>query len=128
MLKMILENLIPIVFTIATPVVLVLARDLFTALAKKFHLDAAMAYEDKVQDLVTKGILAAEKASQNAVKAGKPKTPSEQKLKSVIDFVNTELAQHNLEQKAGDSLSKLVDATLSKLVTPPTAVPSALNG
>lgn len=113
--KMILENLIPILFAIATPVLLVMARHLIEGLAKKLHLENVLVYDHKVEDLVTKGILAAEKASQNAVKAGGEPTPGEQKLKSVIDFVNGELAQHDLVGKGGDALAKLVDAQLSKL-------------
>lgn len=126
-MKMILENLIPIVVTVLTPILLVLVRDLIKMAAKKWHMDAVLAYEGKVEELVMMGIAAAEKSSLNAVKSGKPATPGEEKLASVIQFVNSELAQHNLSQKGGDALAKMVDAKLSPYITvvvPPVIPPA----
>lgn len=126
MWQVILSNLIPIVFAFATPMVLILARELFKALAKKFHLDAALAYEDKVEQWISMGMDAAEKKSLNAIKAGQPKTPGEQKLADVIKFVNDQLVQHDLPQKAADAVGKIVDAKLMARMAPaPTAVATA---
>ena len=112
MWKIVLENLIPILFTIITPVLLVLVNGLIKAAAKKWHLDWALNYETKIDELVIAGIKAVEKKSLSAVKSGGPKTSGEQKLKDVIDFVNAQLKANTLPEKAGAELSMLVESKL----------------
>ena len=110
--KLILENLIPLVFAIIAPVVMVLVRHLVMALAKKFQIESAMTYENKIEDWVQMGIDAAEKASLNVVKTGGAKTPGQEKLQFVIDFVTAQINQHKLPQKAAKEIAKIVDARL----------------
>ena len=60
MWNVLLQNLIPILVTIVTPVLLVLARGLLQKLAAKLHFEGLMAYKDSVDEFVLKGIQAAE--------------------------------------------------------------------
>ena len=83
--KLVLENLIPLVFAVLSPVVLLLVHRGVQLAAKKWHLEAALQFESKLDQLILKGIKAAEQKSLNAVKGGSEKTPSEKKLQEVID-------------------------------------------
>lgn len=115
MWNVVLENLIPLLFTIATPVLLVLARGLFKKLAEKLHLEGLLVYQSKVDELVLKGIMAAEQKSLAAVKSGGTVTPGAQKLVEVLNFVNKELETLGLPKKAGDQLATLVEAKLFEM-------------
>jgi len=108
----ILENLIPLVVTVATPVFLALVHVALRKIAKKWHLEQALQYEDKVDDLILKGIKAAEKKSLNAVKANGEPTPSQEKLDSAMKFVNAQLKALKLDEKATEELVDLVEAKL----------------
>ena len=110
--KVILENLIPLVFSVATPVILVLVHLALSKLAKKWHLEQALTYEDKVDDLILKGIKAAEKKSLNAVKASGDPTPGEKKLDDVMKFVNAQLKALKLDEKASTELVNLIESKL----------------
>ena len=112
MWKIVLENLIPLIVAVLTPVLLVLARGLLQAAAKKWHLDWALKYEDKVDDLVVKGIKAVEKKALSAAKANQPKTTSEKKLEEVVVWVNSQLKVNNLPEKAGNELAMIVESKL----------------
>jgi len=126
--RIVLENLIPILFAIVTPLLVVLGRDLLAAIAKKYKLQVALEYEDKVESWVQMGINAAEKASLNALKSGNKPTPGEEKLKSVVEFVNAQLMAHSLPQKGGEAIAKLVDAKLMEKINPPTSSAAVLAG
>jgi hypothetical protein len=108
----VLENLIPLVFTVLTPVLLVLVHYGLRLLAKKWGLEQVLVYEDKVDELVLKGIKAAEQKSLTAVKKGGDPTPGEQKLDDVLKFVNAQLKALGLDQKAADELKMLVESKL----------------
>ena len=114
----ILENLIPLLFVAATPIVLMLVRGLIRAAAKKWHLESVLKYEDKVVSLVLTGIKAAEKKSMSAMKKarerdkGKAKTPGEEKLAATLEFVNNTLKANNLPEKGGKELAVLIESAL----------------
>ncbi len=110
----ILENLIPLVVAVLTPVLLVLARGLMAAAAKKWHLESVLKYEAKVEALVLQGIKAAEKKSMTAIKRGNNdnKTPGEEKLAMVLEFVNSTLKANGLPEKGGEELAMLIEAKL----------------
>jgi len=112
MLQVILENLIPLVFTIITPVALVFVNRALKLAARKWDLEEAFAYEDKVEDLILKGIRAAEQKSLAASRKDEPLTPGEEKLDMVLKFVNSNLESMKLPQKAGDQLAMLVEAKI----------------
>lgn len=110
--EVILENLIPLVFTVITPVLLMFVNRGLTIMAKRWNLDEALVYQDQIDDLILKGIKAAEKKSLNAVKKGGEVTPGEEKLGSVLKFVNAQLEGMGLPQKAATELETLVEAKL----------------
>jgi len=99
---------------VLTPVVLVLVRGLLKSIAERWHLDGVLKYEAKVEELVVKGIRAAEKKSMAAIKKGgaDQKTPGEEKLSMTLEFVNNTLRANNLPEKAGKELAMLVEAKL----------------
>lgn len=110
--KTILENLIPLLVTIVTPVLLALVHQLLSAIAKKYQMDALLVYEEKIKELVEQGILAAEKSVLNALKANGTKATSEEKLQSVVEYVNARLKELKLPEKSVPQLSKLIEARL----------------
>ena len=112
MWQVVVEQFLPVFFMIVTPPATVFVGLLFKRLAKKWHLEAALVYEDKVDELVIKGIKAAEQKSLAAVKKGGEKTPNEKKLEEALQFVNSQLASLKLPQKAADQLSNLIEAHL----------------
>lgn len=112
MWQTVLENLIPLVVTILTPVLLALVHYGLRLIAKKWHLEQALVYEDKVDELVLKGIKAAEQKSLAAIKKGGDPTPGEQKLADVLEFVNAQLKALKLDEKAANELKMLVESKL----------------
>jgi len=108
----ILENLIPLAVTVLTPVLLALVHYALRKLAKKWHLEDAIKYEDQVDAIIIKGIKAAEQKSLTALKSGGEKTPGEKKLDDVMKFVNGQLSALELDQKATDQLVNLIEARL----------------
>jgi hypothetical protein len=112
MWQVVLEQFLPVFFMIITPPATIFVGLLFRKLAKKWHLEAALTYEDKVDELVIKGIQAAEQKSLAAVRKGGEKTPNEKKLEEALKFVNSQLSSLKLPQKASDQLSYLIEAHL----------------
>jgi len=112
MWQTVLENLIPTIFIIITPPLALFVGKLFHKLAVKWHMESALAYEDKVDDLVIKGIQAVEQKSLAAAKKGGEPTPNEKKLDDAMKFVNAQLAALKLPEKAANELSMLVESHL----------------
>ena len=60
-------------------------------MAKRWHLESVLQYEDKVDDLILKGIKAVEQKSLAALKKDSDKTAGEAKLDEAMKFVNAQL-------------------------------------
>jgi hypothetical protein len=112
MWNVVIEQFLPVFFMIITPPLTVFVGLLFRKLAKKWNLETAMQYDSKVDELVIKGIQAAEQKSIAAVRKGGEKTPNEKKLEEALKFVNSQLTSLKLPQKASDQLSYLIEAHL----------------
>jgi hypothetical protein len=125
----ILENLLPLLVVVLTPVLLMLTRGLMQAAAKKWHLEGVLKYEEKVEALVLKGIKGAEKKAMNAIKNaddGEEETANEAKLKMAMDFVNATLKANGLPEKGGDELAMLIESKIFDGAKK--AAPAELNG
>lgn len=107
-----LENLLPLAVTILTPVLMLLVNKGLNMMAKKWNLQSALVYEDKVDELILKGIKAAEQKSLAALKKGGERTPGEKKLDDAMKFVNAQLRALKLDEKASNELSMLVESKL----------------
>lgn len=107
-----LENLIPTVFTIVTPLVTYFVSIAMQKLSKRWHLENVIKYNERVNALILQGIQAVEQRSMAAVKKGGEKTSGEQKLDEVMKFVNAQLAEMKLPQKAAGELAMIVEAHL----------------
>lgn len=129
MFSLILSHLIPLVFVIATPVLLLFSKKLIDVLAHKIHLDGVMMYDDQVGALIERGIQAVENKSLAALRGGAPATPGQQKLEGVLNFVQSELDSHGLPKKAGEALKTMVEAQLfgGAAAPAPTPVSSAVK-
>lgn len=112
MWHVILANIIPLLFAVVTPPIMVVVGGLLRKLATQWHLQNLLTYENKIDDLVLKGIQAVEQKSLAAVQKGGSPTPNEQKLADVMKFVNAQLDALGLPEKAASELSMLVEAAL----------------
>lgn len=112
MWQTVLENLIPLVFAIITPVILLLVNKALQAAAKKWHLEGVLKYDDKVDELVLKGIKAVEQKSIAALKKDSDKTDGEKKLAEAMEFVNAQLNAMKLPEKASKELEMLIESKL----------------
>jgi len=112
MWQTVLENLIPLVFAIFTPVILLLVNKAMQAAATKWHLESALKYDDKVDELILKGIKAVEQKSLKAVKKDADKTAGEAKLADAMQFVNAQLNAMKLPEKASRELEMLIESKL----------------
>lgn len=112
MWQVVAENMIPVIFMIITPVITLFVSMLLRKLAKKWHMEDALKYDEKVDELVLKGIKAVEQKSLAAVKKGGEMTPGEKKLDEALKFVNAQLAAMKLPEKAADELKMLIEAKL----------------
>lgn len=100
------------IFMIITPVVVLMVSMLLRKLAKKWDMESVLQYEQKVDELVLKGIKAVEKMSISAVKKGGELTPGEKKLDEAMKFVNAQLVALKLPEKAAEELKMLIEAKL----------------
>jgi hypothetical protein len=112
MWQTVLENLIPTIFVIITPVITLLVSLLLRRLAKKWHMEGALQYDQKVDELVLKGIKAVENKSLAALKKGGEMTPGQKKLDEAMKFVNAQLLAMKLPEKAASELSMLIESHL----------------
>jgi hypothetical protein len=112
MWQTVLENLIPTIFVIVTPVITLFVSMLLRRLAKKWHMEGALKYDEKVDELVLKGIKAVENKSLAAVKKGGEMTPGQKKLDEAMKFVNAQLIAMKLPEKAAAELSMLIESHL----------------
>lgn len=112
MWNIVLENLIPMVFMVLTPVVTLFVGVMMRKLAKKWHLEEALKYDAKVDELVLKAIRAVEQKSLSAAKKGGSMTPGEKKLDEAMKFVNSQLIAMKLPAKATEELSMLIESHL----------------
>jgi hypothetical protein len=112
MWQTVVENMIPVIFMIITPVATLFVSLLLRKLAKKWHLEGALQYDQKVDELVVKGIKAVEQKSLSAVRKGRDMTPGEKKLDEAMKFVNAQLVAMKLPEKATSELSMLIESKL----------------
>ncbi|HUV14318.1 MAG TPA: hypothetical protein VMY18_11800 [Acidobacteriota bacterium] len=112
MWQTVLENLIPTMFLIITPVAVMLVNRMLQKLAKRWHMEGALQYDQKVDELILKGIKAVENKSLSAVKKGGEMTPGEKKLDEAMKFVNAQLMAMKLPEKAATELSMLIESHL----------------
>lgn len=112
MWQTVLENLIPTIFVIITPVITLFVSMLLRRLAKKWHMEGALKYDEKVDELVLKGIKAVEQKSLSAVRKGGEMTPGQKKLDEAMKFVNAQLMAMKLPEKAASELSMLIESKL----------------
>jgi hypothetical protein len=128
MWQTVLENLIPLVFAIFTPVILLLVNRALQAMAKRWHLESVLQYEDKVDELILKGIKAVEQKSLKALKKDADKTAGEAKLADAMQFVNAQLNHMKLPEKASKELEMLIESKLFDGAKEKPALPAAVEG
>lgn len=115
MLDVVIENVLPLLVIVCTPILLMMARGLMKKMAEKLHLEGMLVYQDKIDDLVTKGIQAAEQKALNAVKDDGTRTTGAQKLDSVLEFVTKEMNDLGLPEKAADQLKTIVESKVFEM-------------
>jgi hypothetical protein len=109
----ILDNLIPIVFAILTPILALLARALIRWLQEKLDFEVDIEKENKLLELVMDGIAYAEEQSKKAIKEDK-KLPSGDKLRLAIEYVSDRIEELGLPKLAGDKLAKMIESRLGQ--------------
>jgi len=125
--KIIGENLIPVVFAILTPILLLLVKRFVSYLEKKWDYQVAESQEKKLLDLIARAIAYAEETAMAALKSGEELPEGAQKLDSALEFAAEEIGRMGLDKLATDKLTKLIESALNKQ-REEGAVPRTLKG
>ena len=101
-------------FVIAIPVVLALFGALLAYIKKKHGWEMWKEMKEMLDGLIVQGISYADEQAKKALKKAAKPLPPEDKLKTAVDFVATQVEDLGLPQKAGDALAKLIEAKLNE--------------
>ena len=105
------QNLITLLFSILTPIILVYVHKIVIALVNKWKLGNAESYEAQVDNLVKLAIDAVEKKAISLAK-DEIKMAGPEKLGAAVDWVLNELAHKQMAQPPKEQLAMRVEAAL----------------
>ena len=113
-LKVVVENLFPVVLAIVTPILLLLAKRLVIYLEKKWDFQMEESQETKLLDLISRAIAYAEEKAMAASKVGKDIPSGAKKLQMALEFAMEEIRRLGLDDVAVEVMTKLIEAALNK--------------
>ncbi len=108
----IIENVLPVVIVIFTPVLLALASWLLLVLKKKTGLAISAEQQKALDGAIEKGIGFAEQWALNKAKVPADAPDGAQKLDKALELISELTKKAGLQEKAKDELTKLVEARL----------------
>jgi hypothetical protein len=111
--KIVLENLLPFIFLLATPILLLLAKRLVKYLEEKLHFDMSDAQEAKLNEVLTGAIAFSEEKALQALKTDPATLPDgAKKLDAALEFAMAEIKRLGLDVLAAQKLKDLIEAKL----------------
>jgi len=111
-LKVILENLLPVVVALVTPILLLLAKKAIQAIEARYDLDVITTQEQAIYDALREGISWAEERAQARLKASQQPTPSSAKLDAALDYTIGQIERLGLPAIARERLAQMLEARL----------------
>lgn len=112
MWKDIVADLVPVVVSIAVPILLLLARAFMKWLEKKLDFDISTANEAKIEGIIFDAIAYAEEQALKALKSG-TQMGSKSKLELAIEYVLNRVKELGLPEMATASIVKLLESKLN---------------
>ncbi len=115
-LKIMLDNLLPVVVMIVAGVLTVLGRQLVKVIEAKFQIQIDSEMESRLLGLIKSGISSAEEYAHKKLKVDSP-TSSEEKLQKAIEYVKKEAKKAGMDEWVDShvhSLEAVIEAQLNK--------------
>jgi hypothetical protein len=111
-LKVILENLLPVVVALVTPILLILAKKAIQAIEARYDLDVSATQEQAIYDALREGICWAEEKAQSRLKASSQPTSASAKLDAALDYTLGQIERLGLPAIARERLAQMLEARL----------------
>ncbi len=113
--KIVLENILPVLFTILVPIMVVLGRWFIRYLEKKLDFDMAQETEAQLMGYIRQGISYAEEKALAAVEVDpQDMTPGQAKLNNALGYVREQVERQGWDELAGEKLARLIEAALNQ--------------
>lgn len=107
-----LKILLPVVVTVLTPVVLVLAKKVTSKFSDKLDAETKSAVHDMVSTIVAQGVHYAEQYAKTQQKVVQGKLDGESKLEQATFYIVDHLDKYNLPQLAAHEIKNKVESYL----------------
>ncbi len=113
-LKIVLENMLPLVVAIITPVIMIFVRKLINKMEEKWNFQIDQDKKQRIEELIGMAIGYAEEKARSALKVG-GLTEGQKKLDNAMKFVTGEIQRFGLDEMASEKLVELIEAKLFKM-------------
>lgn len=128
-LKIILENLLPILVAVLTPILVVLGRWFIRYLEKKLDFDMSLEVEEKLLEYIHQGVSYAEEKARAALRVDPGNmTSGQEKLDAAMRYVRDQIERQGWDDMAGELLSDMIEAALNQSrsagIIPPSKPPA----
>lgn len=110
--KVVMENILPVVFTIALPIIILLVKRLIVYLEKKWGFEMDDEMEGKLNEVIRRAVSYAEEKAMKAVRTGDDIPDGAKKLDHALEFAISEAERMGLTQLAREKLAELIEAHL----------------
>jgi len=114
--KIVLENILPILFAVLMPIMVVLGRWFVRYLERKLSFDMSTEMENQLLGYVYQGVSYAEEKAMAAVKINpNDMTSGQAKLDRALDYVREQIQRQGWDDIAGEKLSRMIEAALNQM-------------
>jgi len=116
--KVVMENILPVLFTILTPILILLVKRLIVYLEKKWDFKMTAEQQTKLDDLLEDAIAFAEEKAMQAVRTDPATIPDgAKKLDLAFGFAVEQIERLGLDKMAEEALRKLIESRLFQMRT-----------
>jgi len=120
--KIVVENILPILIAIITPILVVLGRWFIKYLERKLDFDMSLEVEAQLLEYVQQGVAYAEEKAMAALKVDPAAmTPGQAKLDKAMDYVREQIQRQGWDEIAGEKLARMIEAALNQARAKPPA-------
>lgn len=110
--KVIVENILPVVIAILTPILLLLVKRLVVYLEEKWEFDMSDQMESALMDVISRAVAYAEEKAMQAVSTGDELPDGPTKLKNALEYAMSEIKRIRLDELAKEKLAELIESKL----------------